>query len=72
VLWGNTVITVDDDFSQDEMMCGLVQQAVQEAFKTEVQKFDEELGNDYEANQHVYRAMIAQMNREEREDEEGS
>jgi hypothetical protein len=29
------------------------------------------MGNDYEANQHVYRAMVAQMNREEREDEEG-
>jgi hypothetical protein len=70
-LRGNTTITVDDDFSQDEMMRGLVQQAVQQAFKTEVQKFDEELGNDYEADQHVYRAMVAQMNREEREDEEG-
>jgi hypothetical protein len=58
---------VDDDFSQAEMMRGHAQQA----FKTEVQKLDEELGNDYEANQHVYRAMIAQMNREEREDEEG-
>ncbi len=66
-LGGNTTITVDDDFSQDEMMHGLAQ----EAFKTEVQKFDEELGNDYKANQHVYRAMIAKMNREEREDEEG-
>jgi hypothetical protein len=62
---------VDDDFSLDEMMRGLVQQAVQQVFKTEVQKFDEELGNDYEANQHVYRVMVAQMNREEREDEEG-
>jgi hypothetical protein len=70
-LGGNTTITVDDDFSQDEMMRGLVQEAVQEAFKTEVQKFDEELGNDYEANQHVYRVMVAQMNREEREDKEG-
>ncbi len=70
-LGGNTTITVDDDFSQDEMMRGLVQQAVQEAFKTEVQKFDEELGNDYEANQHVYRVMDAQMNREEHEDKEG-
>ncbi len=49
----------------------LAQQAVQQAFKTEVQKLDE-LGNDYEANPHVYRAIIAQMNREEREDEEGS
>ncbi len=47
MLGGNTTITVDDDFSQDEMMRGLVKQAVQEAFKTEVQKFDEELGNDY-------------------------
>jgi hypothetical protein len=70
-LVGNTTITVDDDFSQDEMMRGLVQQAVQQVFKTEVQKFDEELGNDYEANQHVYRAMVAQMTREEREYEEG-
>ena len=71
-LGGNTIITVDDVFSQAEMMRGLAQQAVQQAFKTEVQKLDEELGNDYKANQHVYRAMIAQMNREEREDEEGS
>jgi hypothetical protein len=70
-LGGNTTITVDDDFSQAEMMHGLAQQAVQQALKTEVQKLDEELGNDYKANQHVYRAMIAQMNREEREDEEG-
>ncbi len=70
-LEGNTTITVDDDFSQTEMMRGLAQQAVQQAFKTEVQKLDEELGNDYKVNQHVYRAMIAQMNREEREDEEG-
>ena len=52
-------------------MRGLVQQAVQQAFKTEVQKLDEELGNDYKANQHIYLTMIAQMNREEREDEEG-
>jgi hypothetical protein len=37
---------VDDDFSQDEMMRGLTQQADQQAFKTEVQKLDEELGND--------------------------
>jgi hypothetical protein len=37
---------VDDDFSQDEMMRGLVLQAVQQALKTEVQKLDEELGND--------------------------
>ncbi len=51
-------------------MCGLVQETVQQAFKKEVQKLDE-LGNDYKANQHVYRAMIAQMNREEREDETG-
>jgi hypothetical protein len=28
-LGGNTTITVDDDFSQTEMMCGLAQQAVQ-------------------------------------------
>jgi hypothetical protein len=69
-LGGNTTITVDDDFSQAEMMRGLAQQAVQQAFKTEVQKLDE-LGNDYKANQHVYRAMIAQMNRVEREDEAG-
>jgi hypothetical protein len=33
-----------------------------------VQKLDEELGNDYKSNQHVYHAMIAQMNREEHED----
>ncbi len=52
-------------------MHGLVYQTVQQTFKTEVQKRDEELGNDYKANQHVYRSMIAQMNREEREDEEG-
>ena len=64
---GNTTITVDDDFSQDEMMRGLVQQAL----KTEVQKLDEELGNDYKAKSQVYRAMIARINREEREDEEG-
>ena len=70
-LGGNTTITVDDDFSQAEMMRGLAQEAVQQTFKTEVQKLDEELGNDYKTNQHVYRAMIAQMNREEREDEEG-
>jgi hypothetical protein len=62
---------VDDDFSQVEMMRGLAQQVVQQAFKTEVQKLDEEMGNDCKSNQHVYRAMIAQMNREEREDEEG-
>jgi hypothetical protein len=58
---------VDDDFSQAEMMRGHAQQVVQEDFKTEVQKLDEELGNDYKTNQHVYRAMIAQINREERE-----
>ncbi len=51
-------------------MHGLAQQAVQQAFKTEVKKLDD-LGNDYKANQHVYRAMIDQMNREEREDEAG-
>ena len=71
-LGGNTTITVDDDFSQDEMMRGLAQQAVQQALKTEVQKLDEELGNDYKAKEQVYRAMIARINREEREDEEGS
>ncbi len=71
-LGGNTTITVDDDFSQDEMMHGLVQEAVQQTLKTEVQKLDEELGNDYKANQQVYRTMIARINREEREDEEGS
>jgi hypothetical protein len=36
-----------------------------------VEKLDEEIGNDYNANQHVYRVMTAQMNREEHEDEEG-
>jgi hypothetical protein len=72
-LVGNTTITVDDDFSQAEMMRGLAQQAVQQALKTEVKKrLDEELGNDYKAKQQVYRAMIARINREEREDEEGS
>ncbi len=30
-LGGNNTITVDDDFSQVEMMCGLAQQAVQQA-----------------------------------------
>ncbi len=35
-LGGNTTITVDDDFSQDEMIHGLVQEAVQQTFKTEV------------------------------------
>jgi hypothetical protein len=53
------------------MILGLAHQAVQQAFKTEVQKLDEDLGNDYKANQHVYHAMIAKMNREAREDEEG-
>jgi hypothetical protein len=62
---------VDDDFSQAEMMHGLVQQAVQESLKTEVQNLDEELGNDFKAKLQVYRAMIARINREEREDEEG-
>jgi hypothetical protein len=42
-------MTVDDDFSQAEMMRGLAQQAVQETLKTEVRKIDEELGNDYKA-----------------------
>jgi hypothetical protein len=49
------------------MMSGLVQQVL----KTEVQKRDEELGNDYKAKKQVYRAMIARINREEREDESG-
>ncbi len=71
-LGGNTTITVDDDFSQAEMMRGLAQQVGEQALKTEVQKLDEELGNDYKAKQQVYRAMIARINREEREDEEGS
>ncbi len=71
-LGGKTTVTVDDDFFQDEMMRGLAQQAVQQALKTEVQKLDEELGNDYKDKQQVYRAMIARINREEREDEEGS
>ena len=53
-------------------MRGLVQQALQQALKTEVKKLDEELGNDYKAKPQVYRAMIARINREEREDEEGS
>ncbi len=57
-LGGNTTITVDDDFSQTEMMRGLAQQAVQQTFKTEVQKLDEDLGNDYKTNQHVYHVMI--------------
>jgi hypothetical protein len=66
------LVTVDDDFSQAEMMHGLPQQAVYQVLKTEVQKLDEELGNDYKANQQVYRVMISRINREEREDEEGS
>ncbi len=32
-LGGNTTITVDDDFSQFEMMSGLAQEAVQQAFR---------------------------------------
>ena len=32
------LVTVDDDFSQAEMMRGLAQQAVQQALKTEVKK----------------------------------
>ena len=71
-LVGNTTITVDDDFSQAEMMRGLAQQAVQQALKTEVQKLDDELGNDYKSKQQVYQAMIARIHREEREDVEGS
>ncbi len=35
-LGGNTNITVDDDFSQAEMIRGLAQQGVQEVLKTEV------------------------------------
>ncbi len=70
-LGGNTTITVDDDFSQSEMMRGLAQQAVQQVLKTEVQKLDEDLGNDYKTKQQVYRVMIARINREEREDEAG-
>ena len=58
-------------FSQTEMMCGLAQQAVHQVLKTQVQKLDEELGNDYKANQQVYRSMITRINREEHEDEEG-
>jgi hypothetical protein len=64
-------LLMSDDFSQTEMMRELGQESVQETFKTEVQNLDEELGNDYKDNQHVYRAMFTQMNREEREDEEG-
>ncbi len=74
-LGGNTTIIVDDDFSQAEMMRGLAQQAVQQALKTggaKAQSCHEKLGNDFKANQQVYRAMIARINREEREDEEGS
>ncbi len=66
------LVTVDDDFSQAEMMRGLAQQVVQQALKTEVQKLDEDMGNDYKAKQQVYRVMIVRINREEREDEEGS
>jgi hypothetical protein len=66
------LVTVDDDFSQAEMMRGLAQQDMQQDLKTEVQKLDEEMGNDYKAKQQVYRDMIARINREEREDEEGS
>ncbi len=65
------LVTVDDDFSQAEMMRGLAQQAVHQVLKTEVKKLDEELGNDYKVKQQVYRAMIARINREEHEDEEG-
>ena len=53
-------------------MHGLAQQAVQQTLKTEVQKLDDELGNDYKGKQQVYQAMIARIHREEREDEEGS
>ncbi len=35
-LGGNTTITVDDDFSQAEMMLGHTQQTVQQALMTEV------------------------------------
>jgi hypothetical protein len=66
------LVTVDDDFSQAEMMRGLAQQVVQHTLKTEVQKLDEELRNDYKSKQQVYRTMIPRINREEREDEEGS
>ncbi len=45
-LGDNTTTTVDDDFSRTEMMRGLAQQAVQQVLKTEVQKLDEESGND--------------------------
>ena len=62
---------MDDDFSQAEKMHGLVEEAVQEDLKTEVQNLDEELGNDYKVKQQVYLVMITQMNREEREDEDG-
>ncbi len=53
------------------MMRGLAQQVVKQVLKTEVHKLDEELGNDYKTKQQVYRAMIARINREEREDEAG-
>jgi ABC-type dipeptide/oligopeptide/nickel transport system permease component len=65
------LVTVDDDFSQTEMIHGLAQQAVQQVLKTEVQKLDEELGNDYKTKQQVYRVIIARINLEEHEDEEG-
>jgi hypothetical protein len=52
-------------------MYGLAQQTVQQVLKTEVQKLDEELGNDYKVKQQVYRVMIVRINREEREDEAG-
>ncbi len=65
------LVTVDDDFSQVEMMHGLAQEVVQQVLKTEVQKVDEELENDYKTNQQVYRTMIARINREEHEDEVG-
>ncbi len=65
------LVTVDDDFSQAEMMRGLAQQVVHQVLKTEVKKLDEELGNDYKAKEQVYRAMIAGIDREERDDEKG-
>ncbi len=65
------LVTVDDDFSQAEMMRGLAQQVVKQVLKTEVQKLDEEMGNDYKSNQQFYRTMITRINREEREDEAG-
>jgi ribosomal protein S6 len=62
---------VDDDFSQTEMMYGLAQQTVQQVLKTELQKLDEELGNDYKVKQQVYRVMIVRIDREEHEDDTG-